>query len=256
VVPSPSVSSAEIIRFNSLDVDSIDGDGLLSSLAIFTSFLDRSEGFMVFSIDKRVTISNTIKHYLSVNKKDALYSEILHSGIEQKDLDEWISVRIKEKTNADPQLMAQIIDKLFSIGGIVSGGMALSYITGKFNSKDVDFYFKNDISYIQAQIISRNIKHIDICMYLDRPCELHDLGVVMCTLSDVKVHIEPECNEALNSGISSIKVSNVIYPDRTISRMFKYNNRLGIKYKPAEIIYFCSIYNVNNEIFKELMKLT
>jgi hypothetical protein len=148
--------------------------------------------------------------------------------------------------------LTSTIRQLFDYGGIISGGAALAYHLG-YKTKDLDFYFNNDDAYIKAYNLVYDDDRFDICWYFDKPHELHDMSVVMCNLYDSGYNeITSQAAEALESGMSDLYVENIIWPERTARRMLKYHNRIGINYKPEQVLALCSIYKISDELMKQL----
>ena len=97
---------------------------------------------------------------------------------------------------------------------------------------------------------------IDICLYYDHPCELHDIGVVMCTLGLNGIETLDPCREALDIGISHIYPESAIHPTRSAERMLKYNARLGTKYYTKEVLTFCAMYKIQEDLVIKLMNVS
>lgn len=151
--------------------------------------------------------------------------------------------------------IVELLTSLFDMGGIVSGGAVLSYINNK-PIKDVDFYFNDDQSYINACNIAALNRKLDICWYFDSPYELHDISYVMCTLYKDKIFISKEAQKAFDTGISELYLDNIIYPERTAKRMLKYNSKYGVKFKLPQVLAFSSLYNIEHSIIDKLISIS
>ena len=182
-----------------------------------------------------------------------LYEKAIKNGTDPSLLQKWINLNYQKDPTCQPTKyqIASDIDQLFELGGIISGGAALSYITKAFISKDIDFYFNDEVNYLKAQVLTVNNPLIDVNFFIDEPHELHDIGIVMCNLTKDGPQIMKPCKSALETRISNLYPLSVIYPDRTVKRMYKYNKRLGTKFRLHEVITFCALYNID---FDESLK--
>jgi len=197
-------------------------------------------------LTKRQIISKSVNELLSIDSSSELYNQLISSNIGLDDIN-WF-VDNKKRKNGEVSSEDETINhisELFDLGGIITGGSALAYITNKFFSKDLDFYFNDKLAYLKAVILTLREPTIDINYYIDDPCELHDLSIVMCGLKKDGPFITEACQRALDIGISDLYISHVIFPERTAIRMEKYNKRLGIKFRFHEVIAFCALYNLN-----------
>jgi hypothetical protein len=209
------------------------------------------------SQDKRLRISDHVRRLNSIVPDDELFRSAVHAGGDEAILRQWIGQKFRKNSGAlfDVGRTAENVDRLFSMGGIVSGGAALAFATGAFETKDIDFYFNDEISYVMAHLAVIDDPAIDVNFYIDEPHELHDMSVVMCNLGPDGVMMTPQCLLALDSGVSDIYLTSVIYPIRTVARMFKYHERLGIRFRIAEIVAFCSMYGLSSDVFQKVMEL-
>jgi len=148
-----------------------------------------------------------------------------------------------------------LISKLFDLGGIISGGAALSLLNNK-PIRDIDFYFNNDNSYVEAANLVGFNRKIDVCWYFNNPMELHDISYVMCTLNRNGVYITEAAQEAFDTGISELYLNHIIYPNRTAQRMLKYNDRYNCKFKLAQVLAFISIFNIERQIANKLLTIS
>jgi len=210
-----------------------------------------------FSEDKRLQISDHVRRLRSVVPDDELFRSVVHAGGNEIVLRGWIKQGCCKNSDAvfDAGKTAESTDRLFEMGGIVSGGAALAFATSAFETKDIDFYFKDGVSYIMAHLAVIDDPTIDVNFYIDEPHELHDMSIVMCNLGPDGVQMTPQCRSALDSGVSDIYLASVIYPIRTAARMFKYHERLGIRFRTAEIVAFCSMYGLPFDICRQAMEL-
>ena len=209
------------------------------------------------STSKRSRVSEAVRRLTSVSSGSELFRRAIDHGADEILLHRWIRQKSRKNSNAIPNIGRTIenIDRLFEMGGIVSGGAALAFATGAFETKDIDFYFKDEISYIMAHLAVIDDPTIDVNFYIDEPHELHDMSVVMCDLGPDGVRMTPQCRASLDSGISDVYLTSVIYPIRTAARMLKYHERLGIRFHAAEIVAFCGIYDLSSDVCQEVMKL-
>jgi hypothetical protein len=207
--------------------------------------------------DKRIEISNRVCRLHSIGQSGDLFRSIVSAGARETVLLKWTEQKFHKNSDAaqDRVKTAENVDRLFEMGGVVSGGAALAFTTGAFETKDIDFYFKDEISYVMAHLAVIDDPTIDVNFYIDEPHELHDMSVVMCNLGPNGVHMTPQCRAALDSGVSDIYMASVIYPIRTSARMFKYHERLGTRFRTAEIIAFCSMYGLPFDVCRQIMEL-
>jgi hypothetical protein len=148
-----------------------------------------------------------------------------------------------------------LLSYLFDIGGIISGGAVLSVINSK-PIKDVDIYFNNEEAYVKARYASQHTKKIDVCWYFNKPYELHDISYVMSTMTRDGIKTSDESKRAIDSGISELYLGNVIYPDRTAKRMMKYNKRYNVKFKLEQVLAFCSVFKIEDDVAKVLISIS
>ena len=152
--------------------------------------------------------------------------------------------------------LADDIAKMIELGGILSGGGAISCILGN-KTKDLDFYFNNEESYIEAYNLTNGNPSIDVCWFFNDPHELHDIAFVMCNIyPDGSVEITPQAMLAMNSSVSDIYVENIIFPNRTIARMHKYNRKYGLKYKKHQVLSLCMFPTVNDDDIASLIEIS
>ena len=153
-----------------------------------------------------------LKYLLSLQKNDQLYNMLLTHGLDAKVIDEYLAD--KSKTTAKKVTgteLEQDIKQLFDLGGVVSGGSALAFLHHTHTTtKDIDFYFNNDIMFLKACILTRKNASIDCCYYFDQPHELHDIGLVMCNLYFNRGETTPPAQRALITNISDIFLENII----------------------------------------------
>lgn len=60
--------------------------------------------------------------------------------------------------------------------------------------------------------------------------------------------ISKECQESIDSKIAHIYPNNIIYPERTMSRLVKYNYKYGIKFLKSEVLAVSSLFNCTNQL--------
>lgn len=204
-------------------------------------------------LDKRRIISGRLRRLLAVGRDASLYRQLLDAGADRAALMKWsLGQRKDPAASFDPERTAYNVDRLLSMGGAVSGGAALACATGAFFTKDIDFFFKDDVQYMLASLAVMNDPAIDVNLYIDTPHELHDMAVVMCDLDASGVHMTPQCQSALDTGISDLYIASVIYPIRTAARILKYHARLGTKFAASEVIAFCALYKLPPETWQAL----
>jgi hypothetical protein len=171
------------------------------------------------------------------------------------------AIKVRELTalqnpGVSPNLdFVNLLSYLFDLGGIISGGAVLSVIHNKY-IKDVDFYFNNERAYINARYAAIKQPKIDICWYFNQPYELHDLSFVMSTMTRDGIKISEAAQTAFDTGISELYLNHVIYPDRTAKRMIKYNRRYGVKFKLHQILMFCSVFKIPENVTKILLSIS
>jgi hypothetical protein len=172
--------------------------------------------------------------------------KLLAEGFNKELIEEYLSHEtIKKPRRMDRQEVVQDINMLFDMGGVISGGAALSLIK-EYPVKDVDFYFNDELSFVKAYLLTFTNPHIDICWYFDKPHELHDMGLVMCNAYKDRVEITPQAQEALDTGITDIYPENFIWPERTAMRMHKYHDRYGIRFKKHQVIAMIVLFGLQH----------
>lgn len=142
--------------------------------------------------------------------------------------------------------MAEDIRSMFDLGGVVSGGAALSLLHNR-PIKDVDFYFNDDLSFIKAYLLTFHNPYIDICWYFNQPHELHDMAVVMCNVRKDGIEITPQAQKALDTGVSELYVENFIWPVKSAERMAKYNKKYGIRFKKHQVLAMIGLYELEDK---------
>lgn len=148
----------------------------------------------------------------------------------------------------------ETIQALFDLGGVISGGAAVALIYNK-PIKDVDFYFNNEQAYLEALALTHNNPRFDICWYFDQPYELHDIGIVMCSVHRNHTVITEDAQSAMDTKVSRLFIGNIVFPDRTAKRLLKYNKRYGIKFKKSEVLAFAALYGLESDLVKQLMAI-
>jgi hypothetical protein len=204
----------------------------------------------------RECVSNKVKSLLTIDSCSDLYECLVESGVNLTYLGELIQSHSNKSNNPAIVNDSEFLDDinyLFSLGGIISGGAAVAYATDRFKTKDIDFYFNDDLSYLRACLHVWKNKSIDVCYYRDFPHELHDMGVVMANLRSDGLEITPECHDSFSTGVSKLFIKSVVFPDRTVKRMMKYNDRLGVKFLTSEVLAFCAIYKIDSETTSKLI---
>lgn len=149
----------------------------------------------------------------------------------------------------------EIIQTLFDLGGVISGGAAIALIYNK-PIKDVDFYFNNEQAYLEALALTYKNPKFDICWYFNQSYELHDIGIVMCSVYRDHIVITEAAQLAMDSKVSSLFIENIVFPDRTATRLLKYNKRYGIKFKKSEVLAFAALYRLETYLVKQLIEIS
>ena len=78
----------------------------------------------------------------------------------------------------------------------------------------------------------------------------------MCTMARGGIHLTDQARVAHESKVSELYVGNVIYPQRTANRMFKYNRRYGVRYKMSQVLAFLGLFGSLLDHPERLMSLT
>jgi len=151
--------------------------------------------------------------------------------------------------------LSALLNYLFDLGGIISGGAVLSVLNNK-PIKDVDVYFNNESSYVKALHASKHISYVDICWYFNCPYEMHDISYVQCTMDKNGIKMSEAARTSIQSGISDLYINNVIYPSRTANRMLKYNSKYGVKFKLSQILVFSSIFGIDKSVVDKLVSIS
>jgi hypothetical protein len=203
----------------------------------------------------RKAVSDKVSTLFHLDKHPDLIQRLINKGVESNRIDAWIKRQaLKDPIDVDKEQLKNDLKHVFSIGGVISGGAALAYHL-KYKTKDFDFYFNDLDSFVRAHIEMDHNPYIDICWYFDKPHELHDISAVMVNLYEGgKLEITEQARSALDTKIAEIYVENVIWPERTAKRLIKYNNRLGLRYLPEQIIALSSIYNLDDDLTKLLLE--
>lgn len=211
----------------------------------------------MFSV-KRKLLSEKVEALRGVKQGDDVYQHLLVNGVNQQKLDEYIlngTIKNVASEISDTRL-EQDIEQLFDLGGVISGGCALSFIHHTHKTKDVDFYFNDDVAYVKAFLYTYDNPLIDVCYYFDKPHELHDMSLVMCNLYRDRDETTSQAKVALETNISDIYPENVIWPDRTAKRMLKYHKRIGVRFKQAQVLCLCGIYDIDRDISMQILDIS
>lgn len=172
----------------------------------------------------------------------------LHNPIRIYVSDKVRELRKRIKPIAHNLSTEELLTKLISMGGVISGGAALAAYK-KSTTKDIDIYFNNDAAYIEATGLVKHLScDIDVCYYINQPHELHDLSAVMVNIIDGDIVVTPKAKKALDSGLSRLYSYNVIYPLRTAIRMMKYKAKYGFLYEYSDVAMFCNTFDVNKNL--------
>lgn len=206
----------------------------------------------------RERLLKKINEFYSFPKNSDLYTRLLKSGINQEALDFYIESghQLKQPEETSPEKLQTQIDELLDAGGMISGGAALSYIFKQHETKDVDIYFNDDISFMRALLSTRSNPYIDVCFYRNKPYEFHDLAVSRCSVSKDGQDVSDACQTAMDTRVCGIFPDSVIWPMGTVRRLFKYSKSLGMKYKKEQIISFCVMFRIEGEVIGKLLDLT
>lgn len=151
--------------------------------------------------------------------------------------------------------LIELLNYLFDLGGIISGGTVLSVLNSK-PIKDVDIYFNNEEAYVKAKYASCHNGRIDVCWYFNSPCELHDISYVSSTLTRDGISLSDAAKIAIETGVSELYINNIILPLRTARRMIKYNNKYGVKFKLAQVFAFCSLFDIDPALARKLVSIS
>lgn len=179
-----------------------------------------------------------------------------HSNLRQRVSDQVIKLRASFTPRAiTAKSHEETIQALFDLGGVISGGAAVALIYNK-PIKDVDFYFNNEQAYLEALALTHNNPKFDICWYFDQPYELHDIGIVMCSVHRNHTVITEDAQSAMNTKVSRLFIGNIVFPDRTAKRLLKYNKRYGIKFKKPEVLAFAALYRLDADLVKQLIEIS
>lgn len=211
-----------------------------------------------------VTAASNLRRKLSqkvlhLRNLENYVDQLLENGVDQQLINQYLQSDLIKNPNPPPFSKVQIsndIKQLFDLGGVISGGAALSMVKER-PIKDIDFYFNDEISFVQAYLLTFNNPCIDICWYFDKPHELHDMSYVMCNVySNGKIEITPQAQKAFDTGISELYIDNFIWPERSARRMIKYHKRYGVKFKKKQVLSMIGLFQFDNNLSNELMLLT
>ena len=199
-----------------------------------------------------------LSNYQNIKFNSKLYFELIKSGIDKSSLDKFIlSGRKRKSLTAKPanqHTTNKQIDKLLVMGGSIAGGATLNSWLFMESNGDYDIFFPNLLTFVKAHLAVYDNSSIDVCLYDLNPCEGFDLGISRCSYSSGGFKVEPECERALKTGVSSIILPNLINCTATLRRVAKYGHRYGIKFKQSEILFAAALGSVDNDVIKEALK--
>jgi hypothetical protein len=200
----------------------------------------------------RLKVSNKVLHLRSLKP---YINSLLENGFDKSLIDNYLNSEFsKDPKPTNQTTIISDINMMFTMGGVISGGAALSLIK-EYPIKDIDFYFNNELDFVKAYLLTFHNPYIDICWYFDQPHELHDMSIVMCNVHpDERIEITPQAQNALDTGVVDIYPKNIIWPERTAKRIMKYNKKYGVKFKKHQILATIGIFKLQ-EFGSELLEI-
>jgi hypothetical protein len=155
-------------------------------------------------------------------------------------------VKKVENNYSDYELFKMFLDA----GGCVSGGFLISHLYDGV-TKDVDILFNDNDKYVWAKNLSFG-KNIDVLYYKYNPVELFDISFVYTWMDKNDIYMTKSAHEAHKTKISDIYLDRVIFPDKVQKRLYKYNDKYGVKFKKEQLIAFNVMFDIDDDKVFEL----
>ena len=140
----------------------------------------------------------------------------------------------KRPGSVRPASSAALVRRLIESGGHVAGGAALRAWTGSGEAADVDVFFSSFPSWASATLAAYGDPRVDVCLFLEDPCEGFDLGAPMVSVGTSGFRPSARAIEARDTGVCTVLLDNVIHPVSTLGRIAKYASR-GYRFRRAEV---------------------
>ena len=204
----------------------------------------------------RAALSSIVTSLRDLRTHGDTMCKMLESGVTIEEIDGYYRFLDSPKYRMWDGRLKKDIRDMFELGGIISGGAALALALGH-KTKDIDFYFNNDVSFVKAYLATYDNPYIDVCWYINETHELHDIAVVMCNAhADGAIEITPQAQEALDTKVCTIYPENFIWPDRSVKRLMKYHNRYGMRYRAREVVAIAALYDIEEDLIKQALSIS
>ena len=197
----------------------------------------------IFPNAKRLELQKKLRELRSQDSD--LHRKLLSSGVDPVALKQYSEKvpRVAHRAFGQEELERRMTE-LFALGGVMSGGAALAAHTGG-PFWDADFCFNQDEAFVRAKIMTQDCPFLDVHYYTNEPWELYDLAITMCKVDgNGKVTLAEACERTLDTKVCDIFLESIYYPKKTVSRLFKYNHRYGVKYPRDQVMALCRQYGM------------
>jgi len=164
--------------------------------------------------------------------------------------------RGRKSRTAAPVRSNVLVNKFLAMGGIVAGGAALCRKLHLPSSGDIDVFFNSYVDWVTATLLAYNDSAIDVCFYQEVPFELFDLDIACCAYDTCGFLESPICDKAASTGVSGVRLGNIILPVATLRRMVKYGLNYKTRFNRDDVQHICQTYRVtNNQLIDEALSL-
>lgn len=152
---------------------------------------------------------------------------------------------------------ANKLRELLDRGAVVAGGAALRVALGMSErAPDVDVFVCGFPEWVTATLETREFPTLDVCWYDREPWETFDLTASMCALGSDGLHMSPECERTLETGVCDVIEDRVFHPVATLGRVVKYGKKYGFTFPAQKLVRIAALHGVPDQILQSAMRFT
>ena len=139
----------------------------------------------------------------------------------------------------------EVIEAVFDLGGLLSGGSAVSLMFNHDFSKDLDFFFDSKKTADMVRRLYSEYKYLDICYYNNElPYSSFDLDISQVFIDKTGSFNKSDvCESAFCNKTVGIIKSNIISPKLSFIRLVKYANKFNLKTSADDFDFLKDLYD-------------